>query len=99
MYKFAFYFFYKIFLKLYDDTIFMSRLCVGILVCLHLISAAQILMYFRIIKGLPVFSDDYLFNKLAWSPFVFLVFYFVFLYLNKEKTGSIFEKQTTIIIR
>ncbi len=79
-------------LKLNDDTIFTAKLGIVLLVCLQLISIADILKYFGLIDGLPVFSDVYLYNKLSWYPFIFVVVGLVLLYFGKKRTKVIIEK-------
>jgi len=92
MYKFVFYFFYRTLLKLNDDTIFTAKLGVAIVLCLHLISLANILKFFGLIDGIPIFSDIYLFNKLYWYPFIIIIIGLILLNFNKVKTKAIIEK-------
>jgi hypothetical protein len=91
MYHFAFYFFYKFYYRK-SDAVFTAILGTGIIICLHILTMAVILSYFGIIGKIPVFSKTYLYNKLAWYPFIAVLLALVFLYFNKARVNSIKSK-------
>lgn len=92
MYGFAFYFFYGILSGRAKDAVFTSKLAMAVIVVLHLVTIAKILVYLKVINGIPIFSSTYLHNKLYWYIPILLLFGIIFFLFDKSKTKEVIDK-------
>jgi hypothetical protein len=83
MYKFIYYFFFKLSEKSSNDPKFQGAILTGLVVLIHLVLSFCIIKLFVTIPPL-VFSEKYYFNKLFLTPFVLLWLYLFYLYFRKK---------------
>ena len=91
MYKFVFYFFYRLLPYKESDRIYTSILFCFIVVGLHLVAFSKILKYLNVMGDLPVFSKVYLYNKLYWYIPCAVIFIIMLLYFNKVRVKEIIK--------
>ena len=96
MYNFIFYFFYRILAaKNRDEKIFTAILFTFIILGFHILTIYKIMVYFRLIGNILLFSPIYVHNKLYLSLLGLPIMIMVLLYFSKRRTETIIETKTS----
>lgn len=97
MYKFIFYFFYMLFLRLrVRDPSFTSVLWTCIIISIHILAGIKMLVLVKLLDEFPTFSTRYSQSKFYWALPFSVVFVFVFLYFTKKRREEIVEKHRNV---
>jgi len=91
MYNFVYYFFYRYFKDKGNDTYkFMASSSVFLTVLFHFITILRIIeISFKVVLPRYVFYKDYLNNKMAYFPVVFILIFVFYFFYNKKRVDHI----------